>query len=67
MCTPRYKREANQRQQSSKRVKAHRLGRHLDLNTPESEALPTEREKVPRTRLACNAHEFVENKSCTTD
>ena len=58
--TPRYKREADQRQQTSNHVKAHWLGRHLDLNT--LQALPRERGKGPTSRLACNAHEFDENK-----
>ena len=60
MSTPRNKREVDQWQQTSNRVKAHRLGIHLDLNT--LEALPRERGKGPITRLACDAHEFDKNK-----
>ena len=58
--TPRNKREADQRQQTSNRVKGFRLGRHLDLNTPEE--LPGERGKGPTARLACKTREFDENK-----
>ena len=58
--TARNKRVADQRQQTSNRVKGHRLGRHLDLNTPG--ALPREKGKGPTTRSACNVHEFHENK-----
>ena len=58
--TPRNEREADQRQQTSDSVKTHRLGIHLDLDTPE--VLPRERGNGPTTRSACNAHKFDENK-----
>ena len=58
--TPRNKSETDQRQQTSNRVEAHLLGRYVEILIHRKHY--PEKGKGTTTRLACNTHEFDENK-----